>query len=163
MWVAIMADEARPIFRNLERDEIDAVLARNGIGRIAYAMGNQLEIIPVNYVHRSGWIYGRTTPGGRIERTADPWWPVAFQVDEIEGPFDWISGVVKGGLYLVPPDGTDWERDAWAEGVTALRSLLPRTLDEDDPAPERNVIFRIAVQEVTGKQASTRRSSREPG
>lgn len=145
-----------PTFRNLTRDEANAVLSRNNVGRIAYAKGNQVEIIPVHYVHRGDWIYGRTTPGGRIERTADPWWPVAFQVDEIDGLFDWRSVVVKGGLYLVPKDGAAWEREAWADGVEALRSLLPEALADDDPVPERSAVFRIAVQEVTGRQASTR-------
>jgi nitroimidazol reductase NimA-like FMN-containing flavoprotein (pyridoxamine 5'-phosphate oxidase superfamily) len=147
---------AKPIFRQLDRSRIEAILSRNHIGRIAFARGNQVEIVPVHYVHSGDWIYGRTTPGGTIEKMGDPWWPVAFQVDEIDGLFDWRSVVVKGGLYVVPPMGADWEREAWAEGVRALRALLPTALGEDDPVPERTTVFRIAVQETSGKEASTR-------
>ena len=80
---------------------------------------------------------------------------VAFQVDEIRGPFDWESVVLKGGLYVVPADGATWEREAWTEGVEALRRLMPEVLTENDPAPQRSTVFRIAVQEVTGRAAST--------
>lgn len=145
----------RPTFRNLSREEIDDVLRNNAVGRLAYAVASDVEIIPVHYVYATDWIYGRTAPGGRVQRTGERWWPVAFEVDEIKGLFDWRSVVVKGGLYTLPPDGAEWQREAWADGVDLLRKLIPESLREDDPVPERSTIFRIAVQEVTGKQAST--------
>lgn len=41
-----------------------------------------------------------------------------------------------------------------AAGVELLRSLVPATLTAEDPAPHRQVLFRIAVQEVTGREAT---------
>jgi len=140
-------------FRDLDRAEVDKVLSRNHIGRVAFAQGNRPEIIPVNYVFTPEWIYGRTSPSGAIGRIGETWWPVAFQVDEVKNHFDWKSVVVHGGLYVVPEEGARWQREAWQEGLDLLRQLVPETLTEGDPVPQRQTIFRIAIQEVTGKAA----------
>lgn len=146
----------KPKFRALERSEALALLERNHVGRIAFARGSRVEIVPINYVFASEWLYGRTTPGSRVERLGERWWPVAFQVDEVEGPFDWQSVVVHGGLYTVPPTGAEWEREAWDEGLSLLRGFIAETLGEKDPVPDRTTIFRIALQEVTGRGAVSR-------
>ncbi len=142
-------------FSSLSREEIDRVLERNHIGRVAFAKGTRVQIVPVHYVFTPEWIYGRTAPGGAIHSVAEPWWPVAFQVDEVDGLFDWRSVVIHGGLYLVPKEGAEWQREAWLEGIEKLRELIPTAMKDDDPVPERSSIFRIAIQEVTGKVAST--------
>lgn len=150
-----MAKSGRPVFKKLSREEIDTILERNNVGRVAFARGGQVEILPVHYVYAKDWIYGRTTPGGSIQRTGERWWPVAFEVDEIDALFEWRSVIVKGGLYTLPPEGAAWQREAWAEGVALLRKLVPETFGEEDPLPERVTVFRIAVQEVTGREAKT--------
>jgi uncharacterized protein len=142
-----------PRFRSLERPEIDEILARNNVGRIAFATENQVDILPVHYVFSDNWIYGRTTPGGRLDRVGEHWRPVAFEVDEIASLFDWRSVVVKGGLYIVRKEGPAWEREVWLTGVGLLRKLIPDALRDDDPVPDRTTLFRIAVQDVTGRQA----------
>jgi uncharacterized protein len=151
-----MTAPSEPRFRALERAEIEEILARNHVGRIAFARENQIEILPVHYVYADQWLYGRTSPGGKLHEVAENWWPVAFEVDEIEGMFDWRSVVVKGGLYTMSSEGAAWEREAWMTGVGLLRKLIPDALREDDPVPMRTTLFRIAVQDVTGREASTR-------
>jgi uncharacterized protein len=141
-------------FRSLDRAEIDEILSRNHVGRIAFAKGNQVDIVPVHYVYRDDWIYGRTAPGGRIEEAGEHWWPVAFEVDELGDLFDWRSVVVRGGLYTIRSDGADWEREAWLQGVGLLRKLSPDAFREDDPVAFRSTLFRIAVQEATGREAT---------
>lgn len=142
-------------FRELDEAEIHQVLARNNVGRVAFSKSNRTEIIPVNYVFTSDWIYGRTAAGGSIQRLGETWWPVAFQVDEIDDHFDWRSVVIHGGLYVVPADGATWQREAWNEGLELLRQLVPESLTEHDPVPRRQTIFRIAVQEASGKSAES--------
>ena len=144
---------AKPTFRELGRDECEAILARNHVGRIAYAWRNHVDIAPLHYVFEDGWLYGRTSHGAKIQATGTEWWPVAFEVDEVEGLFQWRSVVVHGGFYTLDPDGAEWERDEWRRGVEALRRLIPETLAEDDPAAFRTVVFRMAAQEVTGREA----------
>lgn len=147
-----MSQTGAPQIRSLGREEIDAILARNHVGRIAYGRDNRIDIEPIHYVYADGWIYGRTSHGAKLETTGYAWSPVAFEVDEVEGLFQWRSVVVHGGFYTVPADGAEWERQEWSRGVELLRGLVPETFTGDDPAPHRDVLFRIAVQEATGRE-----------
>lgn len=146
----------RPTYHALARDECEAVLARNHIGRIAYARQNHVDVEPIHYVYEEGWIYGRTSPGAKLDALAGSFyhvWPVAFEVDEVEGLFSWRSVVVHGSFHEVDPRGAPGEREQWGKGVEALRRLIPETFTEDDPVPFRNVVFAIAVQEISGREA----------
>ena len=148
-----MATIHPPQIRQMEREEIHALLARNHVGRVAYARGTQIDIEPLHYVYSGGWLYGRTSRGAKIETTGDSWWPVAFEVDEIVGLFEWRSVVVHGGFYTLDPERSAWEREEWGRALEILRTLIPETLTELDPTPHRSVLFRIAVQEVSGRFA----------
>src|SRR5690606_13094367 len=82
----------RPEHSNLTLDEVHSVLARNNTGRVAYSRGTCIDIEPVAYVYSEGWLYGRTSTKRRLAAaTGESWWPVAFEVDEIKGLFDWRS------------------------------------------------------------------------
>ena len=137
----------------LDRQEITALLARNSVGRIAYARGNQVDIEPIHYIYRDGWLYGRTSRGEKLEVTGDTWWPVAFEVDEFESPEHWCSAVVHGGFYTLNPERSAWEREEWERAVEIIRTVFPRAFTPDDPTPARTVVFRIAVQEVSGRRS----------
>ena len=143
----------RPTFREMDESECLELIARNHVGRVAYARGNHIDLEPIHYVYSDGWLYGRTSAGKKIEMTGYSWWPVAFEVDEVEDLFRWRSVVVHGGFYTIPPDGSGHEVEEWTKGVGLLRTLVPQTFTEDDPVPWRTIVFRIAVQEVRGKEA----------
>jgi nitroimidazol reductase NimA-like FMN-containing flavoprotein (pyridoxamine 5'-phosphate oxidase superfamily) len=149
-----MSTSARPVFREMSREECEALLARNHVGRLGYARGNVMDIQPVHYVYDAGWLYGRTSEGTKIQTTGYAWHPVAFEVDEVEDLFRWRSVVVHGGFYTLPFHGVEWEVAEWKKGVELLRTLIPETFREDDPVPERTILFRIALQEVSGREAS---------
>jgi nitroimidazol reductase NimA-like FMN-containing flavoprotein (pyridoxamine 5'-phosphate oxidase superfamily) len=144
----------RPRIRRLSRDECERILARNHVGRIAYAWKNHVDIQPLHYVFDGAWLYGRTSPGTKLEVTGEEWWPVAFEVDEAEGIFHWRSVVVHGGFYAIDDEGPEWESAAWNRGVDLLRELVPDTFTPGDPVPFRTVLFRIAVQEISGREAT---------
>lgn len=144
-------------FRELGQDDVEAILARNHVGRLGYARDNQVEIHPVHYVFSDGWIYGRTSYGTiyrSLGETAYQWWPVAFEVDEVEDLFRWRSVLVYGGFYLLDPEGPPPEREAWDTAVEVLRTLIPGTLRANDPVPFGTVLFRISVQETRGREAT---------
>ncbi len=145
-----------PRFLDLEDQRIREVLGRNNVGRVAFSRANRIEIIPVHYVYLDDWVYGRTAAGGRLDQAGERWWPVAFEVDEIDGLFDWRSVVMRGGLYILSPEGAAWEREAWETGVELIRGLIPGALSEDDPVPFRSRLFRIAVQQASGRESTTR-------
>jgi len=149
---------SKPEFRLLTRDEIHTLLAKNHVGRMAYSRGDTIDMEPLHYVYAGGWLYGRTSQGKKLSTTGDGWWPVAFEVDEIEGFCDWRSVVVHGGFYTLSERGATWERGEWERAVSVLRQQVPTAFTADDPTPSRTVVFRIAVQEVSGRSASTRGS-----
>jgi len=144
----------RPEFRDLTPDEIDEVLARSHVGHLAYSVQDRrVEVIPIHYVFDDGWIYGRTSAGGKLDQLATNWW-VAFAVDEVRDLFDWRSVVVHGGFYSLEPGGTERDEARYRSALAALRRLIPETLGEGDPVPFRDVVFGIAVQEKHGRMAS---------
>jgi nitroimidazol reductase NimA-like FMN-containing flavoprotein (pyridoxamine 5'-phosphate oxidase superfamily) len=143
----------RPRIRELTREECEGILARNRVGRLAYSRQNRVDIEPLHYVFHDGWLYGRTSHGAKLVATGYEWWPVAFEVDEVEDVFQWRSVVVHGGFYVVDEYGPDWESAQWRQGVELLRQIVPETFADGDPVPHRRVVFRIALQEVTGREA----------
>ena len=143
-----------PVFRELTHAECLALLDRHQVGRLAFTQRERLDIEPIHYVHRDGWLYGRTQPGTKLEVLLHNRW-VAFEVDEVEALFDWRSVVVRGGLYLLRAEGSDAERARYAQGVAAVRRLIPEAFTPDDPTPERAVLFRIHVDELSGRAATT--------
>lgn len=144
----------RPIFRPLDRAEAKSILERNNLGRIAFGFHDRVDIQPIHYAFDDVWIYIRTSPGMKTEVIQHNYW-IAFEVEEVDGLFDWKSVVVHGGAYRLDPDTED-HCEAYDRAVALLDRLVPGTLTEDDPVPERSIVYRIAVQEVTGRQASSR-------
>jgi uncharacterized protein len=143
-----------PTFHELGRDAIEQILARNHVGRIAFSLHDRVDIEPISYVYDAGWIYGRTSHGTKLMTIAHHRW-VAFEVDEVEGVFDWRSVVVKGAFYLIDPDTSVRQDPAFTRGVELLRALMPETLTADDPVPFRNSVFRIHLDEVVGRAATS--------
>jgi nitroimidazol reductase NimA-like FMN-containing flavoprotein (pyridoxamine 5'-phosphate oxidase superfamily) len=142
-----------PVISKLQRHECEAILGRNHVGRIAYARRNEIDIEPVHYVYDDAWIYGRTSQGRKMEMIGHAWRPVAFEVDEVDDLFHWRSVVVHGGFYVIDRDGPKWEVEAWERGIELLRRLIPETLREGDPVASRTILFRIAVQDISGREA----------
>ncbi len=149
-----MSETPRPRIRPMGRGEIDALLERNHVGRLAYARGNQVDIEPIHNVTRDGWIYGRTSRGSKIEATGTTWWPVAFEVDEVDDVFDWRSVVVHGTVYRMERDGSPHDAANWARGIELLRAVVPETGTDDDPVPYRSLVFGIYVHSVTGRSST---------
>jgi uncharacterized protein len=149
-----MTEPTKPRIRALERGECDAILARNHVGRIAYAQHNHVDIEPLHYVYHDGWLYGRTSQGAKLQATGTTWAPVAFEVDEVEELFRWRSVVVHGGFYTIEDDGLPVHQQEWQRGVELLRTLIPETFTSDDPVAFRTVLFRLAAQEVTGRECA---------
>lgn len=148
------ASPSAPTFRELSRDECDALLERNHVGRVAFSFHDRVDLEPVHFVYAEGWIHGRTAPGAKLAVLRHhPW--VAFEVDEVEGLFDWRSVVVHGVVEIPDADGSPADREAYERTLAHIRTVLPTALKASDPAPERVLPFRIHVDTVTGRAAST--------
>lgn len=142
--------EADSLIRELSRAESEEVLARNHVGRIAYSFRDRVDIEPIHYVYHDGWIYGRTQLGTKLTVVRHNYW-VAFEVDEVEELFGWRSVVVRGGFYILVDEGTPQTRALREQAIEQVRRLIPTAFTPEDPVPFRNILFRIAVQEIEGR------------
>lgn len=143
---------APPVFRDLDFNEIEAMLRAHHYGRLAFSFRDRVDVEPIHYVYGEGWLFCRTSPGTKVTQLAHhPW--VAFEIDEVRGLFEWRSAVVKGTVYFVEPDGSDLQESAWQTALAALRQLVPDALAEGDPTPARTVVFRIHIDEMHGRAA----------
>ena len=149
-------DDNAPLLAVIDRlKACEAILARNNVGRIAFALQDRVSVLPVHYVYESGWIYGRTAAGGKLRELLRNR-RIAFEVDEHSQLFEWRSVVVRGPLYLIEPGTLPSDRRTYAKAVSLIRRLLPAALTESDPVPFRDQLFRIRAVEISGR-------SSEPG
>ena len=146
-----------PTFRSLDDAEMHALLARNHIGRIAYSFHDRVDIEPISYIFADGAIYMRTAPGSKLLTLAHvPW--VAFEVDELRGPFDWRSVVAHGTVYVLDDSGSPIDRSTYRRAVARLRELMPEALDANDPVPMRRVVIKLYPATLEGREARPSKS-----
>ncbi len=137
-----------PTVRVLARDEIDALLGRNHVGRLAYALGNRVDVEPVAYVYEAPWIYAQTRPGmdpDTIRRLRF----VTFEVDEVESGEEWREVTVRGAFYRLAAGET--LRDTQA--LERAHSLLDATARPPAPAGAREfhpIVFRLPAYHAVG-------------
>jgi uncharacterized protein len=140
---------ASPIFEELDEEAIRDILARNNVGRIAFSFRDRVDVEPIHYVYHDGWLYMRTSPGRKALTLRHNRW-VAFEVDEVEDVFWWRSVVVQGPVYILNPSESPQAEETYFKAVELLRGLVPETLSVDDPVPDRDIVFRLAVQTARG-------------
>lgn len=140
--------------RDLTTDEIRALLARNNVGRLAFSFHDRVDIRPIHYVYRDNWLYGRTSRSDKLEALRHNQW-VAFEVDEVRGPFDWESVVAHGSFYHVSKEASPQSLELRGEALELIRTIAPEALRQNDPVPFRTELFAIAIDSLTGRAAST--------
>ena len=139
-----------PTFRMMREAEMRALLRRHHAGRIAFAFKEQVDIEPISYAFNGRWLYARTAFGTKlIQMKHNPW--VAFEVDEIDGPFDWRSVVAHGTAYFLNTGAMP--HPEYERAVKMLRGIDERILTDEDLVPERTILFRIHVDALTGRAA----------
>lgn len=144
-----------PTFRELDRGTCERILGRNHVARLAFSFHDRVDIEPIHYVYDEGWLFGRTSPGSMLLTISHSHW-IALEVDEITAIFDWRSVVVHGTFLTLDPEGPGVEARAWERGLSLLRELVPETGTTSDPVAFRTVMFRIHIDKVTGRAASTK-------
>jgi uncharacterized protein len=152
MWAARAGDV---VFRELSRDEIEAMLLRNRVGRLAFSLHDRVDVQPIHYIYERGWLYGRTSVGDKITALTHNQW-VAFEVDEVTDLFDWRSIVIHGSFWIMHPRGSPPAEELWTKAAELMSKIVPGALTESDPVAFRQVLFRIAVSDVRGREAKTK-------
>ena len=149
-----------PLFAVLNRfEECEAILARNTVGRLAFALQDRVSVLPVHYVYEDGWIYGRTSAGGKLREILRNR-RIAFEVDEHTQVFEWRSVVVRGPFYLIDPGTLPADRRIYTKAVSLMRELVPSALTDSDPVPFRDQLFRIRAVEISGRSSGPRGGTR---
>ena len=143
------------VFRELSRDETEAMLLRNKVGRLAFSSHDRVDIQPLHYVYERGWLYGRTSAGDKITTLKQNQW-IAFEVDEITGLFDWRSIVIHGSFWVLHPRGSPRAVELWTKAAELVGTIVPGALTEHDPVAFRQTLFRIAVSDIRGREARTK-------
>ena len=139
-----------PRFSRLGHEQGLALLARNHVGRLAFSFRDQVDIQPLSYVHEKEWLYGRTEIGAKLVSLSHNRW-CAFEVDEVRGTFDWDSVVVRGSFEILDPEVGSI--DAYHRAFDLLQEIVPEIFTRDDPSPARMILFRIHIDELTGRSA----------
>lgn len=147
-----MSREQKLEIVDLDRDAALDVLARNNFGRLAYTFRDRVDIEPISYVYADEWLYLRTSPGTKLTTLSHhPY--AAFEIDEVEDQLHWTSVVVRGTVYFIDPQRGGSSEAEYDAAVSVLRSANPEALTDADPAPYRNCIFRMHVDEIVGRTA----------
>ncbi len=155
----VPAAMAPPTIDEMTRAACRQLLRRHTIGRMAFSLRDRVDITPIHYIFDGDWIFGRTSQGSKMQTLAHrPW--VAFEVDEVDGPFDWQSVIARGTFYRIEPSGTQADLQRWNRAIEQLRLLVPGTGSADDPVPFRNIAFGIHVDSITGRRATSGKPAR---
>jgi nitroimidazol reductase NimA-like FMN-containing flavoprotein (pyridoxamine 5'-phosphate oxidase superfamily) len=149
LWAARHGDVT---FREMSRDEIEAMLKRNRVGRLAFSLRDRVDVQPLHYIYERGWLYGRTSQGDKITALTHNQW-VAFEVDEISDLFDWRSIVIHGSFWMMHPRGSPRAEELWTKAAELVSKIVPGSLTDTDPVAFRQTLFRIAVSDVRGREA----------
>lgn len=130
----------------LHPDEIEAVLHRHHVGRLACLVDGRPYVVPITYAYADGVVYAHTMPGRKLAAMrADP--RVAFEVDERWGDLTWRSVVAEGTFEELTDE---------VERREALRHLAG-TFPDVSRASGGGALFRLRLTGKTGR--SVRRSS----
>ncbi len=140
-----------PLIETLSVPKSEEILARNSVGRLAFSVHGRVNVVPVHFAYDKGWVYGRTSPGGKLLQILRNR-RVAFEVDEHAALFDWRSVVVHGTFYIIEQSVDN--AAVFEHAVGLLRELLPEVLTASDPVPFRSHLFRINAAEISGRAAS---------
>lgn len=144
--------EGEVVFRDLLRTEIEEIIVRNNVGRVAFAFHDRVDIQPIHYVYERGWLYGRTSEGEKMATLQHNQW-VAFEIDEIKDTFDWRSVVIHGSFWRLHPLGSPRAEEVWQKAAELVSKIVPGAMTDKDPVAFRHILFRIAISDVRGREA----------
>jgi nitroimidazol reductase NimA-like FMN-containing flavoprotein (pyridoxamine 5'-phosphate oxidase superfamily) len=128
------------MIHELHPDEIESVLHRHHVGRLACVLAGEPYLVPITFTYQDGFIFGHTRPGQKLDAMrAEP--RVSFEVDERWETDTWRSVVARGVFEELT---TETDRDA---ALVALHGTYP----DASRAMEGGVFFRIRTTATTGR------------
>jgi len=142
-------------------NQIDQVLRRQIVGRIACSSPTKLYIVPVTYAFDGESIYAHSREGMKIKMMRQNR-EVCFQVDEIDNLANWRSVIVWGRYQEVKSEPQRQKvMNLLMDRITPLKSGETSHSPEHSHPPEmvekkkRAIAFRIVIHEKTGRFEKT--------
>jgi nitroimidazol reductase NimA-like FMN-containing flavoprotein (pyridoxamine 5'-phosphate oxidase superfamily) len=132
----------------LLREEIDALLDAQTVGRLGCHDGGLTYVIPLIYAREGDALYVLTTEG-RKTRAARKSPAVCFEVDEYDAASgSWRSAIVQGRYEELDDDGK-------AHAIALLSKRHGGRRGDAQPPPPRPTVaavaFRVVIESVTGR------------
>lgn len=133
--------------RELARDEIDALLGEQVVGRVGCHAGGLTYVVPVIYAWDGECVHVATIEGQKVRMMrGNP--AVCFEVDDYQGPGRWRSAILQGTYEEVPPDE---KADSLALLAARFSGGGGTGARRPDTHERESVVFRIRVAEATGR------------
>lgn len=136
----------------LDDESMTALLTRHHVGRMAYTLHDRLSIALTNYLFSDGWIYSRMEMGSELVTLLHNRW-VAFEVDEVDGLYDWRTVSINGSVQFLNNGPTAIEAREFETATHLVQSVVPSVFTSADPMPSRVQLFRIHVDQMVGSEA----------
>jgi len=128
----------------LSPEEIEAMLRRHHVGRLACSANDRPYVVPINYAYDGACLYAYSTPGRKITVMREQ--PlVCFEIDEVDTPSSWRS-VVAEGRYEELTNARQ-RQAAFALVNGAGPGPVPRSLNPS----EALIVFRIQLTDKSGR------------
>jgi nitroimidazol reductase NimA-like FMN-containing flavoprotein (pyridoxamine 5'-phosphate oxidase superfamily) len=146
------------LIQELTREASLDLLARLRLGRLACVQGSQPYVVPMYFVFHSGYLYGFSTVGQKIEwMRTNPM--VCVEVSEVVSPQQWVS-IVVFGRYEELPDTPEWHSArVFAHSLLTRHAVwwepaYVKTILHGAPRPLVPVFYRIRSLQITGHRAT---------
>lgn len=150
----------------LDEPEIREVLQSQVIGRIGCHAEGATYVVPITYAYEAGYVYGHSADGRKVRMMRqNP--AVCFEVEQVDDLANWRSVIAQGRF-------EELSGDAAASGMSVLMTRLaplmtsstaqpshglsphttgpgPQPSHRDDTAGREPVIYRIRLDDLTGR------------
>jgi nitroimidazol reductase NimA-like FMN-containing flavoprotein (pyridoxamine 5'-phosphate oxidase superfamily) len=143
----------------LSIEQIEELLHSNNLGRIGCRDGDQVYIVPINYVYDGISIIAHSVAGMKIEMMRkNPF--VCFQLDDIKDFTNWKSVIAWGEYNELTDEHERYEAiKLFVDRMLRLKiseTAMPPELSENRVHPRapgniKPVIYRIILTEKTGR------------
>lgn len=142
----------------LNREEIEAVLSRNVIGRIGTVSEGKVYVVPITYVYDNGYVIGHTAEGMKIDfLRMNP--ECCFEVDEMTSISKWQSVIAWGVFEELAGDAATKALDALSEKLMPLvpsetshgMRMGPMSTHRTSTQFGNAIVYRIFLKEKTGR------------
>lgn len=152
LWINIDS-----MFGTLTTHEVEEVLHRQVIGRIACHADEETYLVPISYAYDGQFVYVHTRPGKKIDMMRkNP--AVCFETDAMENMANWKS-VIAQGFYeeISQPDERRAALDALLQRILPIVSSETTHLTPHWPFPPdnlndiRGIVFRIRLEQKSGR------------